>query len=58
MTKPTLFYLMHCGKALYNNLLWKNWSLRGLYQLVIIGNSFNGMRERFVENTDDGAHRF
>uniref|UniRef100_A0A3P9IQG2 SRR1 domain containing n=1 Tax=Oryzias latipes TaxID=8090 RepID=A0A3P9IQG2_ORYLA len=49
VTKPTLFYLMHCGKALYNNLLWKNWSLRGLSHLVIIGNSFNGMRERMVE---------
>ncbi|XP_024131788.1 SRR1-like protein [Oryzias melastigma] len=49
VTKPTLFYLMHCGKALYNNLLWKNWSVQGLSQLRIIGNSFNGMRERTME---------
>ncbi|GLD53918.1 SRR1-like protein [Lates japonicus] len=48
-TKPTLFYLMHCGKALYNNLLWKNWSARRLPLMTIIGNSFNGMRDRTIE---------
>uniref|UniRef100_A0A1A8KY18 SRR1 domain containing n=1 Tax=Nothobranchius kuhntae TaxID=321403 RepID=A0A1A8KY18_NOTKU len=48
-TKPTLFYLMHCGKALYNNLLWKNWSIQGLSQVLIIGNSFNGIKERTIE---------
>lgn len=48
-TKPTLFYLMHCGKALYNNLLWKNWSTRCLPLMIIIGNSFSGMRDRTIE---------
>ncbi|XP_061585956.1 SRR1-like protein [Cololabis saira] len=48
-TKPTLFYLMHCGKALYNNLLWKNWSAQSLSLVVIIGNSFTSMRERSIE---------
>ncbi|XP_077417273.1 SRR1-like protein isoform X2 [Vanacampus margaritifer] len=48
-TKPTLFYLMHCGKALYNNLLWKNWSPKCLPLVVIIGNSFSGIRERMIE---------
>ncbi|XP_010731994.3 SRR1-like protein [Larimichthys crocea] len=48
-TKPTLFYLMHCGKALYNNLLWKNWSTQCLPLVIIIGNSFIGMRERTIE---------
>ncbi|KAM4746632.1 SRR1-like protein [Anableps anableps] len=47
--KPTLFYLMHCGKALYNNLLWKNWSPRCLSLLTIIGNCFSGIRERTIE---------
>uniref|UniRef100_A0A3Q0SSS0 SRR1 domain containing n=1 Tax=Amphilophus citrinellus TaxID=61819 RepID=A0A3Q0SSS0_AMPCI len=46
---PTFFYLMHCGKALYNNLLWKNWSTQCLPLMVIIGNSFSGMRERTTE---------
>ncbi|KAM7018210.1 SRR1-like protein [Tautogolabrus adspersus] len=48
-TRPTLFYLMHCGKALYNNLLWKNWSPQRLPQLIIIGNSFSGMKDRTIE---------
>lgn len=49
MTKPTLFYLMHCGKALYNNLLWKNWNTQCLPLMIIVGNTFNGMRDRFVQ---------
>lgn len=48
-SKPTLFYLMHCGKALYNNLLWKNWSMHCLSMVIIIGNSFSGIRERTID---------
>ncbi|XP_034547530.1 SRR1-like protein [Notolabrus celidotus] len=48
-TKPTLFYLMHCGKALYNNLLWKNWSTQCLSLMIVIGNSFSGIMERTIE---------
>ncbi|KAM7391867.1 hypothetical protein PAMP_022518 [Pampus punctatissimus] len=48
-TKPTLFYLMHCGKALYNNLLWKNWSTQRLPLMIIIGNSFSGIQDRTIE---------
>ncbi|KAJ7309882.1 hypothetical protein JRQ81_007958 [Phrynocephalus forsythii] len=43
---PTLFYMVHCGKALYNNLLWRNWSLKALPKMVIVGNSFRGIEER------------
>lgn len=43
---PTLFYMVHCGKALYNNLLWRNWAPAALSNMVIIGNSFKGMQER------------
>ncbi|XP_038056740.1 uncharacterized protein LOC119728529 isoform X2 [Patiria miniata] len=45
-TEPTLFYMPHCGKPLYNNLLWANWSIKGLANVVIIGNSFNNIQER------------
>ncbi|CAB1426375.1 unnamed protein product [Pleuronectes platessa] len=48
-TKPTLFFLMHCGKALYNNLLWRNWSTQSLPAMTIIGNSFNSMRDRAID---------
>ncbi|NXS60976.1 SRR1L protein, partial [Brachypteracias leptosomus] len=44
----TLFYMVHCGKALYNNLLWRNWSLEALPKMVIIGNSFKGIEERLL----------
>lgn len=55
MTKPTLFYLMHCGKALYNNLLWRNWSTQCLPLMKIIGNSFCGMRDRSVQSISVGS---
>ncbi|NXL37585.1 SRR1L protein, partial [Glaucidium brasilianum] len=44
----TLFYMVHCGKALYNNLLWRNWSAGALARMVIIGNSFRGIEERLL----------
>ncbi|NWU63965.1 SRR1L protein, partial [Pterocles burchelli] len=44
----TLFYMVHCGKALYNNLLWRNWSAGTLSRMVIIGNSFRGIEERLL----------
>lgn len=44
--QPTVFYMPHCGTALYNNLLWSNWSADALSRMVIIGNSFRGLEER------------
>ncbi|XP_035235669.1 SRR1-like protein [Anguilla anguilla] len=49
VSRPTLFYLIHCGKALYNNLLWRNWSPQALPWLTIVGNSFHGIQERMVQ---------
>ncbi|XP_069475476.1 SRR1-like protein isoform X2 [Ambystoma mexicanum] len=46
IVSPTVFYMIHCGKALYNNLLWKNWSVDILSKVVIIGNSFQGFEQR------------
>ncbi|KAK2495127.1 hypothetical protein MC885_021463 [Smutsia gigantea] len=46
--KPTIFYMLHCGTALYNNLLWSNWSVDALSKTVIIGNSFKGLEERLL----------
>uniref|UniRef100_G1SQP7 SRR1 domain containing n=1 Tax=Oryctolagus cuniculus TaxID=9986 RepID=G1SQP7_RABIT len=43
--EPTLFYMVHCGTALYNNLLWRNWSVDALSKMLIIGNSFTGLQE-------------
>lgn len=40
--------MMHCDKPLYENLIRINWDDRYL-QLVIIGNSFHSMSERFTD---------
>lgn len=47
-SQPTVFYMPHCGTALYNNLLWSNWSADALSRVVIIGNSFQGLEERLL----------
>nr|KAF6467971.1 SRR1 domain containing [Rousettus aegyptiacus] len=44
----TIFYMLHCGTALYNNLLWSNWSVDALSKMIIIGNSFKGLEERLL----------
>ncbi|XP_070331593.1 SRR1-like protein isoform X2 [Odocoileus virginianus] len=46
--EPTVFYMPHCGTALYNNLLWRNWSVDALSKVVIVGNSFRGLEERLL----------
>mmetsp|Transcript_46774 Transcript_46774/g.117872 ORF Transcript_46774/g.117872 Transcript_46774/m.117872 type:complete len:280 (-) Transcript_46774:1219-2058(-) len=40
-SEPTLFFMVHCGKLLYNNLLRTNWAQ--LENVVILGNSFSSM---------------
>ena len=34
----TIFYMPHCGKALFNNLLYSNWKSSQLSSLAIFGN--------------------
>ncbi|XP_056008981.1 SRR1-like protein isoform X2 [Ostrea edulis] len=49
--KTTLFYMPHCGKSLYNNLLSANWTPDRLCHLIIIGNSFTNMVQNFPSST-------
>lgn len=60
----TLFFLPHCGKELYNNLLWANWSASSLSFCIIVGNSFSSIAQnvptrilrehyRFLYNAQD-----
>lgn len=48
---PTMFYMPHCGKALYNNLLWANWQPELLSLLTIVGNSFQHMLDSTPHRT-------
>ena len=42
----TLFFMLHCGKPLYNSVLWANWGL-GLSNVIILGNRFSSYQERY-----------
>lgn len=39
----TLFYMPHCGTPLYNSVLWANWGVSSLHNVLIFGNSFDTM---------------
>ncbi|XP_064612947.1 SRR1-like protein isoform X2 [Liolophura sinensis] len=49
-----LFYMPHCDKPLYNNLLYANWGL-GLRNIIIIGNSFSTTVQNFFMFPDNLA---
>ena len=46
--QKTLFVMLHCGRAMYNNLLWANWSPSSLLNVVILGNCFSSYEDRVV----------
>lgn len=47
-TGPTVYFMPHCGKELYDNLLWANWDKDLLADVVIVGNSFAHYAENSV----------
>lgn len=49
VSSPTIFYMPHCPKALYNNLLYANWSHDRLANLIIFGNSFSHLQQTIVD---------
>ena len=52
------FYMPHCGKALYNNLLYANWSIKCLNKIVILGNSFNTLALNTLERVMNQCYSF
>ena len=46
MERLTLFFMLHCGKPLYNSVLWANWG-PGLSNVIILGNRFSSYQERY-----------
>jgi len=53
ITGKTLFYMPHCAKGLYKNLLWKNWQPQILNKILILGNSFSSYSERLININAD-----
>ncbi|RLN91019.1 hypothetical protein BBJ28_00007377 [Nothophytophthora sp. Chile5] len=47
VTRNTVFFMPHCGKALYQNVLACNWGLEAR-KLIVIGNSFAAYGDRVL----------
>ncbi|KAI7854565.1 hypothetical protein BDC45DRAFT_535569 [Circinella umbellata] len=41
VSKPTLFYMPHCGRGLYSNTLSVNWDKQSLPNVIMIANRFD-----------------
>ncbi|ALC46770.1 CG7988, partial [Drosophila busckii] len=53
---PTLYYLPHCPYALMHNVLWSNWSINNLSNVLLISNSFDSLvtnRIKSKQSPDD-----
>nr|XP_039266813.1 SRR1-like protein [Styela clava] len=46
----SIFYMIHCDKFLYDNLLCENLENRTMDKIIVIGNSFKTMWERLPES--------
>lgn len=46
---PTLFFMPHCGRQLYANLLQANWGVAPLSQLAVLGNSFGAYADALTD---------
>ncbi|XP_042904889.1 SRR1-like protein [Parasteatoda tepidariorum] len=44
VSQRTIFFMPHCDLPLYNNLLWSNWNVKQMVNIIIIGNSFSNYK--------------
>uniref|UniRef100_K3X6J0 SRR1-like domain-containing protein n=1 Tax=Globisporangium ultimum (strain ATCC 200006 / CBS 805.95 / DAOM BR144) TaxID=431595 RepID=K3X6J0_GLOUD len=49
---PTVFFMPHCGKTLYENVVASNWDAAALPHVVVIGNSFEAYSDRLIAAAD------
>eukprot|EP00039_Didymoeca_costata_P018896 m.335441 g.335441 ORF g.335441 m.335441 type:complete len:272 (+) comp17593_c0_seq1:99-914(+) len=47
-SSDTVYFMPHCGMDMYHNVLLSNWTMKGLKQVCILGNSFQHYEERTV----------
>eukprot|EP00184_Porphyridium_aerugineum_P006430 CAMPEP_0184694462 /NCGR_PEP_ID=MMETSP0313-20130426/2412_1 /TAXON_ID=2792 /ORGANISM="Porphyridium aerugineum, Strain SAG 1380-2" /LENGTH=433 /DNA_ID=CAMNT_0027152757 /DNA_START=396 /DNA_END=1697 /DNA_ORIENTATION=- len=48
----TFYFMPHCGKGLYNNILFSNWDKEKLQNIFILGNSFAHYEARCLRAKD------
>ncbi|TYZ59689.1 hypothetical protein PybrP1_002401 [[Pythium] brassicae (nom. inval.)] len=48
----TVFFMPHCGRTLYENVLASNWSAATLPDVVIVGNSFEAYSDRLISASE------
>lgn len=53
-----IFYMPHCEKSMYNNLLFSNWQPERLNSLLILGNSFQTITTNTVDNKMNKHYTF
>lgn len=58
ISMDTLFYMPHCGRPLYNNVLFANWNCDQLKNILIVGNSFNKFKENVVSKEEFVTYRY
>ncbi|CBJ29823.1 conserved unknown protein [Ectocarpus siliculosus] len=46
---PTLFFMPHCPRRLYSNVLWANWSSRAMGSILILGNKISSYTDRLLD---------
>lgn len=58
VNKKTFFYMPHCTKPLYSNVLWANWSPSGLSNVFILGNSFAHYHQRMLQKSNNAKYDY
>jgi len=49
-SRNTVFFMPHCGRPMYNNVLFANWPEQALRRVCLIGNAFSGIVDRFTSD--------
>ncbi|KAA0201763.1 hypothetical protein HAZT_HAZT005797 [Hyalella azteca] len=58
VNERTIFYMPHCCWAMYNNVLWANWTPKRLANVVFVGNNIQNKAEAECDSTFKSMYRF
>ncbi|XP_049851312.1 uncharacterized protein LOC126325857 [Schistocerca gregaria] len=51
-SKQVLFYMPHCMRILYNNIMESNWNKNSLKNILLVGNSFQNTTDKILCKQD------